>query len=184
MVCVQVVVVRVVVAAHEGVVGRHGPVEVGRAHRAAETQVLCGAVYAVAVAVVEPYAGKVDGHVDFLAGVGVVAVQPDFVVFAVDGFHPHFVDDDVSGQFVFVSAVYHQLRLCVERRGDAQRLWTGEVTNGFCGNGGGQQDHCYCQDEFFHDKAPFFCAVGVKPVAVLLLFRMGVFLFLVAVNDF
>ena len=112
---VAVVEVRVVVVAHEGVVGRHCPVEVGRGHGAAEAQELCRAVHPVAVGVVEPDAGQVDGHIDLLARVGVVSIKPDFVVLAVHALGPYFVDNDVCGQLVVVAAVYHQLVLCVER---------------------------------------------------------------------
>ena len=121
--------VGVVEVAHEGVVGRHRPVEVGRGHGAAEAQELRRAVHPVAVWVVEPDAGQVDGHIDFFAGVGIIAVQPDFVILAVDALGPHFVDYHVGGQFVLVTAVNHQFVLCVERIGHAVGLTAGEITH-------------------------------------------------------
>ena len=123
---------RVVEAAGEGVVGRHRPVEVRRRHRAAESQILCRAVHAVAVWVEEPDAGKVDRHVYFLAGVGIVAIQPYFIVFAVDGLGPNLIDDNVCCKLIFISAVYHKLVLGVEGCSHTFCLWTREVTYGVC----------------------------------------------------
>ena len=126
---VSVVEVRIVEVAGEGVVGRHSPVEVGRCHGAAEAQVLGCAVHAVAVGVVEPDAGKVDRHIDFFARVGIIAIEPYFVVFAVDGLGPYLVDDYVCGQFVFISAVDHQFGLCVQGGGHTFGLWTCKVAD-------------------------------------------------------
>lgn len=126
---VGVVESRVVIIAVERVVGRHGPIEVGGRHRAAESQVLCGAVHAVAHPVVKPDAGEVYRHVNLFAGVGIVAVKPDLVIFAVDRLGPYLVDDDIGGEFVFIAAVNHQFGLSVESVGYAGCLWTGEVAH-------------------------------------------------------
>lgn len=64
----------VVEVAHKGVVRRHSPVEVGSGYSAAETQILGGAVHAVAICVVKPDAGEVDGHIYFFASIGVITV--------------------------------------------------------------------------------------------------------------
>jgi len=147
---VDAVVRGVVVVANEGVVRRHGPVEVGSLHGAAESQVLSCAIHAVAYIVEKPDAREVDRHVYFLAGISIIAIKPNLVVFAIDGFCPHFVDYHIGGELVFVTAVNHELRLCVEGVGHADGLWTSEITSRICGC---CECHCYqrqCQDEFFH----------------------------------
>lgn len=127
MVGVAAVEVRVVVVSHEGVVGRHGPVEVGHGHVAAEAEVLSGAVHASADGIVEPDATQVEGHINFLAGIGIETKQPYFVELAVDGFGPDLVDDDIGGQLVLEAAVDHQLVLSVESCGHSGGLLVGEV---------------------------------------------------------
>lgn len=124
--------VRVMVVAGEGVVRRHRPIEVGGLHGAAESEVLGGAVHAVAYVVEKPDAGEVDWHVDFFAGVGVIAEEPDFVVFAVDWLGPDFIDNHICGQFVFVAAVDHKLCLGIEGAGYTSCLWTSEVACRVC----------------------------------------------------
>lgn len=127
MVGVAAVEVRVVVVAHKGVVGRHGPVEVGHGHVAAEAQILCCAVHASADGIVEPDATQVEGHINFLTGIGIETEQPYFVELAVDGFGPDLVDDDIGGQLVLEAAVDHQLVLSVESCGHSGGLLVGEV---------------------------------------------------------
>lgn len=113
--------------AGEGVVARYRPYDVGHEDIATEAQETCGIVH-VAHAV-EPYALKVQGHEDFLAGVGVVAVDPDLVVAAVETLGPHVVDKDISFQLVGIAAVDHQLRLVIEIVHHAVGLGVGEIVH-------------------------------------------------------
>lgn len=124
---VAVVEVWVVEVAHERVVGRHCPVEVRGCHRATEAQILCRAVHSVAIGVVEPDARQIKWHIDFFTGVGIVAVEPNLVVFAVHRLSPHLVDDDISCKLVFIAAVYHQFILGVKCRSHSFCLRTGEI---------------------------------------------------------
>lgn len=95
----------VVRTAYECVVGRYVPHETRVAHGGVEAQVLCGVVHAAGA--VEPHALQVERHDDFVAGVGVVAIDPDFVIGRVDAFHPDLVDEDVGLDLIVVAAVEH-----------------------------------------------------------------------------
>ena len=75
----------------------------------------------------EPDAFEVDGHVDLFAGVGVIAVEPDFIERRGYLLGPHLVEEDVGGQFVCIAAVDHQFVLVVQERHGAQRLIVREV---------------------------------------------------------
>ena len=114
---VDVIVVGVVVyhrarRANVVVVRRHHPSEGGTAVGGAEAQV-GGCTIDIAVGE-QIDALQVDGHVDFVASIGIVAIQPDFVERSADLLCPHFVDKAVGGQLVLVAAVYHQLVLIVQ----------------------------------------------------------------------
>lgn len=141
---------------HAGVVvvGRHEPGECRHAHFYAEAEVLGGVVHAAGA--VEPYALEVEGHVDFVAGVGVVAIDPEFVVGAVDAFHPHFVEEDVGLDFVVVSAVDHDFALRVEVVDGAGGLAVGEVVDGPSGSSQAHQDHNYNNCNSFHKALLLF----------------------------
>lgn len=71
-------IARAVYHAGIGVVRRDVPGEVRRVHRRAETQVLRRVVHVAGT--VEPYALQVQRHVYLVAGVGVVAVDPQLIV--------------------------------------------------------------------------------------------------------
>ena len=113
--------------AGKGTVGGHDPREGGQWAGVAETQCGGGAVHAGACLVVEPDAGEVDGHVDFVAGVGVEAVEPYFVELVVHAFGPNLVDEHVGLNLVVVAAVDHQFGLGVEVSHGAVGLAVGEI---------------------------------------------------------
>lgn len=73
-----------------GVVGRYGPSDIDYRHRAAETQEFGCIVHLVTT--LEPDALKIDGHHDFFTSIGIVAVNPDFIVTAVHRFCPNLVE--------------------------------------------------------------------------------------------
>ena len=73
-----------------GVVGRDGPSDINRRHRATETQKFGCIVHSVAT--LEPDALKVDRHHDFFTRIGIVAVNPDFIVTAVHRFCPNLIE--------------------------------------------------------------------------------------------
>lgn len=173
MVVVRVVVteVRVMVATREWVVGRHRPIEVGRGHRGAEAQILCRAIYTAAVVVVEPDACQVDGIVNLLARVGIIAIQPNLVVFAVHRLIPHFIDNHIRSQLVGIAAINHQLRLPVESRGHADSLRSGEEAHLVGGDRQGCHQQRDCQNQFFHcfTLSFFYVAAGIAATVVLFL---------------
>ena len=129
-VAVDIIVVTACVAwmvcdASVGVVGRYAPHECGHADIDAEAQVLGCVVHAAGA--VEPNAMQVEGHVDFVAGVGIETVDPNLVVGGVDALHPDFVDEYVGGQLVLVATVNHQLVLIVQAGYCACCLAVGEI---------------------------------------------------------
>ena len=63
---------------------------------------------------IEPDAVEVDGHIDFVASVGVVSIDPYLVIGGVDALHPHLVQQYIRFYFVIVAAVNHYLLLCVQ----------------------------------------------------------------------
>ena len=103
-----------------GVVGRDIPAEARRVHGGVEPQVLCGVIHPPGA--VEPDALHVERHVNLVAGVGIIAVQPDFVVGRVDALHPYLVDQHIGLNLVIVAAINHQLLLGVEVLYGAMRL--------------------------------------------------------------
>lgn len=98
----------------ERTIGRHDPSESWKRTGIAEAQGGGSAVHTGSRGVVEPYASEIQGHIDFVTSVGVESIEPYFVELGVDFFSPHFVDKDVGFDFVFVTAVDHELGLCVE----------------------------------------------------------------------
>lgn len=145
---VDIVVVAACVAwmvcdASVGVVGRYAPHECGHADIDAEAQVLGSVVHATGA--VEPYALQVEGHVNLVARVGVVAIDPDFVVRGVYALHPDFVDQDVGLDLVVVTAVNHDFFLRVEVAHGACSLAVGEVMDGPGRSSQCHQDH-NCND--------------------------------------
>ena len=134
--------------ARVGVVGRDAPSDGGDADLDTEAQVLGCVVHAAGA--VEPNAMQVEGHVDFVAGVGVETVDPNLVVGGVDALHPDFVDEYVGLNLVIVSAVNHQLVLGVEIVDGACGLAVGEVVDGPSGRSYAHQDHNYNQCNAFH----------------------------------
>ena len=79
---VDVVVVGIVVdggsgSADEVVVGGHDPGEGGTQVGGAEAEILCRTIDFAVLYEIDAF--EVDGHEDFFAGIGIVAVQPYFV---------------------------------------------------------------------------------------------------------
>lgn len=152
---VDVIVVGVVVgngswSPYKGIVAGHRPCEYRPRMGTAEPQVLGGAVDCFVAH--QPDAFHVNRHIDFFTGIGIVAIEPDFVVRRRDLFGPDFVDKYVGGQFILIAAVNHQFVLIVEERDRSQSLVVGEVQ--CVGGSGGHHRQCHCQhqDNLFHDK--------------------------------
>jgi len=150
---VYVVVVGVIVyrrsrGAYEWIVRGHGPDKGGACVCGAETQILRSTVDAPMLHQIDTF--EVNGHVDFFTGVCVIAIQPYLEERRADLLSPHFVDEYVCGQFVFVAAVYHQFVLAVETGHCACCLVIGEIEDvlGFYAYRGHHQ--CQYQSELFH----------------------------------
>lgn len=110
-----------------GVVGRHAPDKVGGAAKVVEAQVAGGAVqFAVSY---QPDTSQVEGHIDFFSGVGVIAINPELAIDAVDTLGPHFVNQDVCLKFVFVAAIDDQFALFVQEFDGALCLSGSKVAN-------------------------------------------------------
>ena len=129
----------VVVAAHvagtvdypdETVVGRHIPGEGWRLYRGMEAQVLCCVVHAGSAE--QPHTLEVERHVNLVAGVGVITVDPQLVVRGVYPLHPYFVDEYVGLYLVIVAAVNHHLAFRVEVVHCTFGLCIGEIPDGCC----------------------------------------------------
>ena len=106
----------------EVVVGGHGPDDSGNMCVATESEVLCSVVETATISVAQPYASQVERHVDLFSRVGVVAENPQLVVFAGDPLGPDVGDDDVSLNLVVVATVNHHFILCVEKLDTSVRL--------------------------------------------------------------
>ena len=79
----------------KGTVGWDVPSQSGSAYINPEPQVL-GCVVHVSSAI-QPNTFQIERHIDFVASVSVIAVDPQLVVGGVHPFHPHFVDKHESG---------------------------------------------------------------------------------------
>ncbi len=134
---VHIIVVGIVVSggagiAGEGMIGGHGPGEGGTAVAGAEAQVGSCAIDFVVGHEVDTF--QVDGHVDFIAGVGIPTIEPNFVKRRTDLLGPHFVDEAIGGHLILVAAPNHQFVLVVEHRHGAGSLMIGEIKDVFsCG---------------------------------------------------
>lgn len=114
-----------------GAVGRDVPCQAGHSHIRPEPQVLCCVVHASAAE--EPHSFQVERHVNFVAGVGVPAVDPELVVGGVHTLHPYLVDKHVGGQLVLIAEVDHHLVLSVEVAHGSGGLTVREVVDRPCG---------------------------------------------------
>lgn len=94
------------------VVGRYVPDQRGGAYINPKAQVLSSIVHASCT--VEPYTLQVQGHIDFVAGIGIVAIDPEFIVGGVHSFHPNFVEEDVGLNLIVISAVNHDFALRIQ----------------------------------------------------------------------
>jgi len=110
-----------------GAIGRDVPGQRMSAHIDPEPQVL-GCVVHVSCAV-QPDAFQIEWHIDFVAGVGIVAVDPELVVGGVDSLHPYLVDKHVGRQLILVAEVNHHLVLSVEVTDRSGGLAVGEVVD-------------------------------------------------------
>lgn len=106
----------------EAVVGRHGPDDGGYMYVATESEVLCSVVETATISVAQPYASQVERHVELFSRVGVVAENPQLVVFVGDPLGPDVGDDDVSLNLVVIATVNHHFILCVEKLDTSVRL--------------------------------------------------------------
>lgn len=95
----------------EVVVGGHGPDDSGNMCVATESEVLCSVVETATISVAQPYASQVERHVDLFSRVGVVAENPQLVVFVGDPLGPDVGDDDVSLNLVVIATVNHHFIL-------------------------------------------------------------------------
>ena len=129
VVVVGAYVVRYVHGAGEVVVGGHAPEDGGHFCGATESQILCCAVEAATIAVVEPDATQVEGHVDFFSSVGIVAENPQLVISAGYTFGPDVRNDDVGLNLVIIATVDHHLVLSVEELHAAVSLRVREIHN-------------------------------------------------------
>ena len=120
-------VARDVLSACIWVIGWDIPFEARHPDRCVEAQVLRRVVHPAGT--VEPDALQVERHVDFVARIGIEAVDPQFVVGRVDSLHPDLVNQHVGFDFVIVPAVDHHLLLCVEVLYCALSLLKGEVAD-------------------------------------------------------
>ena len=141
----------------ERTIGRHDPSESWKRTGIAEAQGGGSAVHTGSRGVVEPYASEIQRHIDFVAGVGVETVEPNFVELGVDLFGPHFVDENVGLDFVVIAAVDHKLGLSVEVTDSALGLTEGEIANGVSRNAQSQRDKSQRKKDFFHNNESFIC---------------------------
>ena len=125
----------------EGPVGRDVPRQSGSNHLHAEAEVLGCVVHPSGA--VEPYAFKVERHVNLVACVGVIAVDPELVVGGVYTLHPYLVDENIGGNLILVTEVNHHLVLGVEVTNGSDGLAVGEVVDRSCGYFEAQESHNY-----------------------------------------
>lgn len=119
---------RTVYHARIRMVRRDIPREMRCPYRRAETQVLCRIVHASRS--VQPYALQVQWHVYLVAGICIVAENPQLVVGRVDPFCPDLIHEHVSLNLILVAAVDHQLVLAVQVVHRAVGLAAREVVDG------------------------------------------------------
>ena len=74
----------------------------------------------------KPYAREVYGHIDLIAGIGVVAENPKLVILGVDSFVPHIGEDNVGGKLILIAAINHQFGLHRECSDHTMSLRQGE----------------------------------------------------------
>jgi hypothetical protein len=144
---VDVIVVGVVVyhrtrRAHIVVIRRHGPSEGWTAVGGPEAQI-GGRTIDIAIGE-QVDALQVDGHVNLVTGVGIVAIQPDFVERGADLLGPHLVDKAVGGQFVLIAAVDHQLVLIVQVSHCPRGLVVSKIEDVVGGSAQGCYHQCQC----------------------------------------
>lgn len=116
----------------EGAIGRHHPAPCGSPVGVAETQHGGSVVHTHAGTVVEPDATQVDGHIDFVAGVGIVAVEPNLIELGVDTFGPYLVDEYVGFNLIGIATIDHQLVLRIEVTDGSFGLRIGKITYRIC----------------------------------------------------
>ena len=115
-----------------GIVGRNHPHKGRGGVGVMEPQIGGCAVHMARGVVEEPDGAEVDGHHDFLSGIGIVAVNPDFEELRVDSFGPCFVEEHVGLDFVFIAGINHQLVLRVQIVDRTHGLREGEVAQRTC----------------------------------------------------
>ena len=115
-----------------GIVGRNHPHKGRGGVCVMEAQIGGSAVHMARGVVEEPDGAEVDGHHDFLSGIGIVAVNPDFEELRVDSFGPCFVEQHVGLDFVFIAGINHQLVLRVQIVDRTHGLREGEVAQRTC----------------------------------------------------
>jgi hypothetical protein len=98
---------------------------------------------------------QVQRHIDFVARVGVVTIDPQLVVGRVHTLHPHLVDKNVSGNLIFVSAVDHHFSLRVQVAHRPGGLAESEVMYRSCGDFQTQESHNYNNCNAFHKALGF-----------------------------
>jgi hypothetical protein len=102
---------------------------------------------------------EVERHVDLVAGVGIVAENPELVVGGVHTFHPYFVQQDVGLNLVVVATVDHDFALRVQVVDGAGGLAVGEVVDGPSRSSQAHQDHNYNNCNSFHRAYLFYCSL-------------------------
>jgi len=112
---------------YEGAVARHVPRKRRHSARVAETHIISGTVHVVAIE--KPYARQVYRHINLLAGVGIVAENPYFVVLTVDTFHPNIGKNHIGCKLVLIAAIDHQFGLSVQRCNHPRSLRMSEETD-------------------------------------------------------
>lgn len=102
---------------------------------------------------------QVERHVDFVAGVGIESVDPDFVVGGVDSLHPDIINQHVCLNLVVVAAVNHEFLLRVEIVHSARGLAVSEIVDTPGRGSQAHQDHNYNQCNAFHKALCFFVSL-------------------------
>lgn len=88
-----------------GVVRRDVPDDGGYSGIDAEAQVLGCVVHPSSA--VEPHALQVEGHVDFLSSIGVIAEEPNLIVGGIHALHPDIVDEDIGLNLIVIATIDH-----------------------------------------------------------------------------
>lgn len=123
----------------KGVVVRHMPGYAGTAHADAKTQILCCVIHLRTAE--EPHTLQVQGHIDLIACIGIVAIEPYLVVGGVYPLHPHVAYQHIGLNLIVIATVDHQLALPVQVVYCARGLAVGEIMNRTCRCPKGQQHH-------------------------------------------